>query len=293
MIEKLFITLNNFYQLNIIGYVKDLYEYPVKLITLIIDIALVSFILFKIIKLVKDTRAWQLLKGIFFLIIINVLSDILNLNILHYILNYFMTYIVIILIVIFQPELRRALEQIGKSSLSKYFGFEKDYETKTKEDIYKITIATMEMANAKTGALIVIGRDIKLSDIINTGIELKSEISPQLLVNIFCTKTPLHDGAVVIENNKIAAAACMLPLSNNPDIEKTYGTRHRAAMGVTTESDSIAIVVSEETGKVSVSKNGKLITNMTEETLKKFLISNLITKPNKDKIKDNKEEETK
>ena len=178
-----------------------------------------------------------------------------------------------------------------KNSISKYFGLDKDYETKMKEGIYKITIASMELANTKTGALIVIARDIKLSDIISTGIELKSEISPQLLVNIFSPKTPLHDGAVVIENNKIEAAACMLPLSNNPDLEKRYGTRHRAAMGVTTESDSIAIVISEETGKISVSKNGKLITNMKEETLKEFLISNLITKPNKIKGKNTKEEE--
>lgn len=281
MINNFIITLNNFYQTKIVGYLQELYQYPIKLVALIIDVSIVLYLLYFLFKIGKDTRAWQLLKGIGFLIIITAFSKMLKLNIVNYILNYFMDYIVIILIVVFQPELRRALEQIGRKRFSKYFELEKDSESKIKEAIYKVSIAASEMSKTKTGALIVFERDIRLSDIVNTGIEINGDISPQILVNIFCTRTPLHDGAVVIKNNKILSAACMLPLSNDQYIEKEYGTRHRAAIGVTAESDAIAVVVSEETGYISVSKDGKLIPNIDEDKLKKFLIANLISKPNK------------
>jgi len=230
------------------------------------------------IKIVKDSRAWQLLKGIFFLIIATALSSLLGLNILNYLLNSVMTYGVLAIIVIFQPELRRALEQLGTNRLTKFFGIDKDIATKTKEDIYKIAIATMELSNSKTGALIVMERDIELKDIISTGVMMNSEISPQLLVNIFVPNTPLHDGAVIIGNNKIQAAACMLPLAGDKDIAQELGTRHRAAIGISKESDAIAIVVSEETGKISVAKDGVLIADIKEEALKKILIKHIVTK---------------
>ena len=186
---------------------------------------------------------------------------------------------VILIIIIFQPEIRRALEQLGGTNkFSRFFGFDKDIITKTKEDIYKVVIAVYELAQKRTGALIVIERDIQIKDIIATGIPLDSEVSPQLLVNIFVPKTPLHDGAVVISNNKIAAAACVLPLADDPDIAKELGTRHRAAIGISKESDSIAVVVSEETGKISVAKDGTLIADVREDVLKKILISNIVTK---------------
>ena len=189
-----------------------------------------------------------------------------------------MNFGVIAIIIIFQPELRRGLEQLGTNKFTKFFGITKDIETKTKENVYKIVIATMELAKQKTGALIVIERDIKIKDIIEKGIEIDSEVSPQLLVNIFVPNTPLHDGAVIISNNKIAAAACMLPLAGDNDIAKELGTRHRAAIGISKETDSIAIVVSEETGKVSVAKDGTLIADVKEEALKKILIKNIISK---------------
>ena len=190
-----------------------------------------------------------------------------------------MTYGVILLIVLFQPELRRALEQLGSSNkLTRYLGLEKDIISKTKEDIYKIGIAAMELSKNKTGALIVIERDIRLKEIMSTGVSINSEISPQLLVNIFTPKTPLHDGAVIISDNKISAAACMLPLAADGDISKELGTRHRAAIGMSKESDAIVIVVSEETGKISIAKEGTLIADLKEEALKKILISNIITK---------------
>ena len=185
---------------------------------------------------------------------------------------------VIAIIVIFQPELRRGLEQLGTNKLAKFFGIDKDLATKTKEDIYKIVIATTELSKARTGALIVIERDIGIQDIISTGIPMNADVSPQLLVNIFEPKTPLHDGAVVISGNKIAAAACVLPLADDKDIAKELGTRHRAALGISKESDSIVVVVSEETGKVSVAKDGTLIADVREDVLKKILISNIVTK---------------
>ena len=180
------------------------------------------------------------------MVIATALSGILNLHILNYILSTVMDWGVILIIIIFQPEIRRALEQLGGTNrFSRFFGFDKDIITKTKEDIYKVVIAVYELAQKRTGALIVIQRDISLSDIVATGIEMNSEISPQLLVNIFVPNTPLHDGAVVIRNNRIEAAACILPLANNADISKELGTRHRAAVGISKESDAIAIVVSE------------------------------------------------
>ena len=202
---------------------------------------------------------------------------------------------VIAIIVIFQPELRRALEQLGTNKFTKFFGLDSDLATKTKEDIYKVVIAASELSKTKTGALIVLERDINIQDIIATGVPMNSEVSPQLLVNIFVPKTPLHDGAVVISDNKIAAAACVLPLADDTDIAKELGTRHRAAIGISKESDSIVVVVSEETGKISVAKDGTLIADVREDVLKKILISNIVTKrfTQKKTVKNNKFENIK
>lgn len=162
--------------------------------------------------------------------------------------------------------------------MTRFFGIDKDIRTKTKENIYKVVIAATELAKKKTGALIVIERDIKLQDIADTGILINGEISPQLLVNIFNPKTPLHDGAVIISENKIKAAACMLPLSDDKSISKGLGTRHRSAAGMSQESDAIVVVVSEETGKISVAKDGTLIVDVKEDELRQILIKNIVTK---------------
>ena len=269
------ISYKNFWIETLTNYVEN----PWTIITLIIDLIIVIFLLVKVVKILKGSRAMQLLKGIIFLILITWLSSMFNLRILNYFLTTIMTYGVILLIVLFQPELRRALEQLGASNkLTRYFGFEKDIISKTKEDIYKIGIAVMELAKSKTGALIVIERDIKLKEIISTGVTINSEVSPQLIVNIFTPNTPLHDGAIIISENKISAAACMLPLAADGDISKELGTRHRAAIGMSKESDAIIVVVSEETGKISIAKEGTLIADLKEEALKKILISNIITK---------------
>lgn len=271
--------INNFYEQNILSYIKLWQEYPIKLVSVILDIAIVIFLAYELLKIVKDSRAWQLVKGIALLVVATALSELFNFKILNYILSTVMDWGVILVIIIFQPEIRRALEQLGGTNkFSRFFGFDKDIITKTKEDIYKVVIAVYELAKNKTGALIVIERDIQIKDIIATGIPMNSEVSPQLLVNIFVPNTPLHDGAVVISNNKIAAAACMLPLAGDQDIAKELGTRHRAGIGISKESDAIAIIVSEETGKVSVAKDGTLIADVREDVLKKILINNIVTK---------------
>lgn len=213
-------NIKEIYQDVIVSYIEQLCNTPSLLIMLVLDVVIVVFVLYKLFQILKGTRAWQLLKGILILILATFLSDVLNLTILNYILSSVMTYGVFMLIVIFQPELRRALEQLGTNKFSKYFGIDDDVNSKTKENIYKIAIAAMELSKTGTGALIVIERDIKIEDITNTGIIMNSEISPQLLVNIFEPKTPLHDGAVVISNNKIAAASCMLPLADDKDIAR-------------------------------------------------------------------------
>ncbi len=278
MVINLGMNWENFYKDNIMSYIKSLQENPFELVTLILDLAIVIFLLYCFFKVVKGSRAWQLIKGIALFIIATWVSGLLNLKILNWILTGIMNLGVIAIIVIFQPELRRGLEQLGTNKLTKFFGIDKDVSTKTKEDIYKIVIAATELSKAKTGALMVIERDIKIQDIIATGIPMDAEVSPQLLVNIFEPKTPLHDGAAIIAGNKIAAAACVLPLADDKDIAKELGTRHRAAIGISKESDSIVVVVSEETGKISVAKDGTLIADVREDVLKKILISNMVTK---------------
>ncbi len=278
MVINLGMNWENFYKDNIMSYIKSLQENPFELVTLILDLAIVIFLLYCFFKVVKGSRAWQLIKGIVLFIIATWVSGLLNLKILNWILTGIMNLGVIAIIVIFQPELRRGLEQLGTNKLTKFFGIDKDVSTKTKEDIYKVVIAATELSKAKTGALIVLERDIKIQDIIATGIPMNAEVSPQLLVNIFEPKTPLHDGAAIIAGNKIVAAACVLPLADDKDIAKELGTRHRAAIGISKESDSIVVVISEETGKISVAKDGTLIADVREDVLKKILISNVITK---------------
>ena len=277
MKETFYDTFTKFWEINVVAYIQNLQANPLRLISLIIDITIVVFLIYKFIKMIKSSRVWQLVKGIALLVALTLVSGWLHLDILHYLLTSIMTYGVIVMIVIFQPELRRGLEQLGSNKLTKFFGIDKDIITKTKEDMYKIVIATQELAKTKTGGLIVIEREIKLSDIAESGVEINAEVSPQLLVNLFVPNTPLHDGAVIISNNRITAAACILPLANDKEIAKELGTRHRAAIGISKETDAIAVVVSEETGKVSVAKDGTLIADINEETLKKLLIKNIVT----------------
>ncbi len=272
MFDNFLANVNTYYQQNIASFFNELYKYPIKLVPVVIDILIVGYLIYKFFFFTKNTRAKQLIKGIIIYILLTAISSALRLTIINYILRSFLSYGVVILIVIFQPELRRALEQLGSNKFAKFIGIEKDKYVQTKEDIYKIVIATAELAKSSTGALIVLEKDIKIRDIIESGIEINSDISPQLLVNLFVPNTPLHDGAVIISGNKLVAAACILPLASDQDIAKELGTRHRAALGISKESDAVAIVVSEETGKISLARNGVLLVDIKEETLKQILI---------------------
>ena len=239
---------------------------------------LLEILIYKFIAYAKTSRAWQLLKGIVLILVIITISQVLNLRILNFILTLFMPYGVIALIVIFGPELRRMLEQLGSNKITKYFGLDKSLEAKEKEIIYKVVIAATELSKTKTGALIVFEREIQINDIIENGIKLDAEVSPQLLVNIFTPNTPLHDGAVIISKCKIASAACILPLADDKDIAKEIGTRHRAGIGISKETDAISVIISEETGKISVAKDGTLIADLKEDTLRNILLKHVVKK---------------
>ena len=228
-----------------------------------IDIAIVSYAVYKCIKLVKETRAAQLVKGVLILIILTQLSDWLQFNATNYILSNTMQVGVFALLVVFQPELRRVLEKMGTTTFGRIFSQEYEAENITP----RICEAVEYMAERKIGALIIMERNTKLGDIMTSGTVLNAKVSPQLLINIFIPNTPLHDGATVIGDNIIKASACFLPLSQNNSLSKEMGTRHRAAVGVSEITDCVAIVVSEETGTISIAQNGKITRNLTAKTL--------------------------
>lgn len=264
---------------NYIGF-KD----PIAILQAIVDISIVSYLIYRAIFLMKETRAWQLIKGILVIAIAYYLSSLLRLRTLEFILKYLIQISAIALVVLFQPELRRGLEQIGRSKFKNLFNLDEEGTTiQVTAMIEEIVKTVTEMSRTSTGVLIVIERDTKIGEIINTGIHLDSNVSCELLINIFTPNTPLHDGAVIIRDNKIKAAACFLPLTDNPNLSKELGTRHRAALGITEVSDSIAIVVSEETGKISFALNGGLTRNLTPDTLRKALNKNLLEKESQNK----------
>ncbi|HOZ54796.1 MAG TPA: diadenylate cyclase CdaA [Clostridia bacterium] len=275
MVNNFWESINLYFQENIFEYMNSLNQNPIKIVALVLDLSIVIYLVYKFLKIEKNSRLMQLIKGIALYVVLTALSSLLNLQILKFILTSVMSYGVIALIVIFQPELRRALEQLGSNKLTRFVGLEKDMATRSKEDIYKVVVTVEELSKTKTGGLIVFERDIKLKDIIDSGIRINSDVSPQLLVNIFTPNTPLHDGAVIISENKIASAACILPLASDKEIAKELGTRHRAALGISKETDAIVVVVSEETGKISIAIEGKLILDVKEDVLKRILIKNI------------------
>ena len=238
--------------------------------TSILDIIIVIFLLYCFIKMVKGSRAWQLIKGIAFLIIATWISRLLNLNILNSILTGIMNWGVIAIIVIFQPELRRALDRLGEKQFwSNAVMFDKKENVRfTDETIDALVKASFEMGAVKTGALIVVEQETVLTEYERTGIELDCLMSRQILINIFEHNTPLHDGAIIVRGDRIVSATCYLPLTDNLKISKDLGTRHRAALGISEVSDAMVIVVSEETGHVSIAQGGQLARNVTPEYLR-------------------------
>lgn len=237
------------------------------------DIIIVAYLIYKGIKLVRETRAAQLVKGILILLVGTQVSGWLQLNSINYILVNVMQVGMIALLIVFQPELRRTLEKVGRSKIGSIFS-PVDYDTEMV--VEHICNASKYMSDSRIGALMVIERETKLSDIGKTGIDINADVSAQMLVNIFVPNTPLHDGAVIIRGDKIKSAACILPLTDNNNISKELGTRHRAAIGISENADCIVVVVSEETGKISVASNGSLTRNLTSETLAKALLKSLI-----------------
>lgn len=234
----------------------------------VLDILIVGYIFYKLYTLIKESRAEQLIKGLALIIIVMKLSDFLQLVALHWLLQNTLTVGLIAIIVIFQPELRKALEHLGRSKLitKKFFDTKEEMERVADE----ITIAATNLSESKTGALIVIEQETGLRDYVASGIIIDAAVSSALLENIFVVNTPLHDGAVIIRSERIVAAACVLPLTEH-EVRKELGTRHRAAIGITESSDAIAVVVSEETGNISLSINGRLTRNYNGERLKLVL----------------------
>ncbi len=244
--------------LDALGYVR-----------IVIDIALVWFVLYKLIMLIRGTKAVQLLKGIFVVLGIWLISYFLQLKTLMWLMSQAMTWGFLGVIILFQPELRRALEQLGRGS---FFARNSTNEEESfKETVSAIMKSCNYMAKRRIGALITIERETGMGDYVETGIPVRGQLTSELLTNIFIPNTPLHDGAVILAHNEITAAACYLPLSESPFISKELGTRHRAALGISEVTDAVTIVVSEETGSISCTKNGELHRDLDQDELRNIL----------------------
>lgn len=239
----------------------------------IVEIIIISFLLYHILVWMKSTKGWFLMKGIGVILIFIVFAIFFKMDTIMWIVEHVLSIAVIAFVVVLQPELRRALEELGrKNFLSTIIPFEKEqterFSDKTVNDLVK---ASFEMGKVKTGALMVIEQNVSLADFERTGIEVDGVLSSQLLINIFEHNTPLHDGAVIIRGNRVTSATCYLPLSDNMLISKDLGTRHRAGIGISEVSDSLTIIVSEETGNVSVAYEGQLFRNLDATGLKEKL----------------------
>lgn len=242
----------------------------------ILDILLVAFIFYRLILIIKGTRTFQMLAGLAMLLLVLIVSKWIELYTIDWIFTKLWSQIVIVLIILFQPEIRRALAQIGKNPFSNITPME---EFKTLEEIVK---ASVSLANKKIGGIIVLEREIDLREIVEMGIQLDAKVSKEILNIIFLPQSPIHDGAVIIKGNRIVAAGCFLPLSLSPDISKIFGTRHRAAMGITEETDAVAIALSEEMGTISVIIGGKMTREVDAATLRRILTKIFIKEMKKD-----------
>lgn len=239
-------------------------------VTDIVEIIILAFLIYHVVKWIKNTRAWTLVKGLAVIMLFWFIAVIFQLNVLIWIISNTINVGIIAIMIVFQPELRKALEQLGKRNIVRsILVFDDSKEERFSDNtIDEIIRATFELARNKMGALMVIEQDISLSEFESSGIPIDSLLSSELLINIFEKNTPLHDGAVIIRGNRIAAATCYLPLSDNIQLSKDLGTRHRAGIGISEVSDCLTIIVSEETGKVSIAREGKLIRNVDGDYLR-------------------------
>ncbi|QGU00880.1 hypothetical protein SYNTR_2286 [Candidatus Syntrophocurvum alkaliphilum] len=248
---------------------------PWNIIRALIDISIVSYVLYRILLLIKGTRAEQLLKGLIILLVFSVVASFLNLDMVNWFVEKLWIVFAITIPIVFQPELRRILEQIGRgkffSTQSKFIQIE-GYQ----KIVNEITDAVTVLSRNRVGALIVITREAELDEYLDSGFDIDATVSAGLLVNIFVPNTPLHDGAAVINKGRLEKAACFLPLSDNPYLDKELGTRHRAGLGISEVSDAISIIVSEETGAISLAKDGQLNRYLDKQSLKDMLGKDLI-----------------
>lgn len=239
-------------------------------ITDVLDILIVAFIVYKVLGFIRETRAEQLAKGLLVLVIITLASKVLHLYTLNWILSGVMTVGLVALVVIFQPELRRALEHLGRSRFTNVLnGVDKE---EAKRMVLEMVEAIESMSSSRTGALIVIEGEITLNDIVETGTVIDANVSAEMIGNIFYEGAPLHDGAMIIRGDRLHAAGCVLPLTQNKQLSKELGTRHRAGIGITENSDAMVIIVSEETGVISIAKNGNLIRFVDVKKIEKALL---------------------
>jgi len=247
---------------------------PLRVLILVMDIAIVVLIVYYFYRLINKLEQNKIVKGVLILLLLLVMSNLFDMVILKFLLTNIMTYGVLLIIVVFQPELRNAFEKIGRNSkLSNVFDMEDNMVLR--HSISEIIKAVEIMSLKKIGLLIVIERETKVSEVLKDGINLSAKVSSELLQNIFMPRTPLHDGAVIIDKTQILAAKCILPLASENTVEKRLGTRHRAAVGITEISDALVIVVSEETGIISIAENGKLKRNLNGEQLKDLLLKKI------------------
>lgn len=235
----------------------------------VIDILLVALLLYKLYMMLKDTRALTLLKGLIVLLVATLVSKWLGLNVINWLLQKSMTVVLVALPIVFQPELRRALEQLGRGHLFGKNAFLNEEEAQSLLD--ETVKAVAVLAKNKIGALLVFERETRLSDFVETGIKVDGLVSAEFLTNIFIPNSPLHDGAVIVRGNRVSAAGCILPLTDDPTLGKELGTRHRAALGISEQTDAIIVVVSEETGIISVAEGGHLSRYVEALRLKDFL----------------------
>ena len=244
----------------------------------ILDIAILTILIYNLLKLVSHTRASSLFKGIVFILVLALISDILEINALNWLLEQVISMGVLVLVIVFQPELRRILDQLGRSKLArKVFGSPKSQRNvRMEQHVSEIVKALNDMSRKRIGALIVIERSTQLGDVVESGTVVDAEISSQLIENIFEPNTPLHDGAMIIRDERIMAAACILQLSDDYSISRELGTRHRAAIGITEATDAVSLIVSEETGIISMAREGKLTRYLDTKSLN-ILLTELFT----------------
>ena len=251
-----------------------------------LDVAIMAYAIYFLIRLVRSTKTESLAKGLLMFLLAVWLSYIFELNGVYFILNHMLDVGILALIVLFQPELRRILEQVGSSKLIAFNPFTKTQQTSVLENtISQTVLACAEMSKSRTGVLIVFEREINLDEMVRSGTVVDAQVSSELLKNIFFVKAAMHDGAVIVRNGRLLAAGCMLPLSKNNNLSRDLGMRHRAGIGMSENSDAVVVIVSEETGAISVAIGGLLKRHLMPETLEKLLINELMPQPTQEKEK--------